>query len=143
MPEHPLFFLWLFKHQRFSSPSLHNTVSKTTLGTILLTVQDLHELQDTISHHWSSGTSHPRPTYESRGFPEGWPVSLACASVHIIHLLSTKRNQLVGSIYVLSSVTEHYIFLPLVLNPLFNGFICSTLLILSTRPQKPLTSNDL
>ena len=51
--------------------SFINTVSQATFGYLLLTVQHVCDLQDTMAGHWSLGASHPTLTQESREFHRG------------------------------------------------------------------------
>ena len=59
------------------------------------------DLQDAMPHHCFTWYFPPNP-YQ------------AFASAHILSLLANKRYYLVGSIYVLDSLTEHYINFTLV-----------------------------
>ena len=51
--EQPLLFTGCSSIQFFNLPPFPNTVSWTTIGSFLLTVQSLCELQYTMPHHWS------------------------------------------------------------------------------------------
>ena len=81
-------------------PPFTNTVSEATWDKLSVTVQHLCNLGDPMLPQWSSDFSHSALTQGSRGFPQWWQVSYACAPAHILSLLATKKYYLVGFLLI-------------------------------------------
>ena len=85
---------------------------------LVILVQYLCYLRDTMLFHLSPSTSCPTHTWRSRRFPQGLEISYGCASVHIHS--SHQKLLLHRFCLCLRTAAEPYINLFLVLNLLFN-----------------------
>ena len=103
MHEQKLVFLKLIVY-----PPFPNRVIEATLCSLPYSVQHLRNLQSAIPCHFPTATSQPH-------FLGNQSISLHVSSILSMCLcpytLATKKYYLVGSIYVLGSVTEQYISL--------------------------------
>ena len=116
-------FFWLPKNDVFNL-FLWLTGHHTTSLVSILISHNLCDLWDTMSRHW------PRLLFSVQDLPRG--AEYFHMESKYPNIVPTERCYLVGFIDVLGSATGHYINLFLVLNLVFNSWICWKLIALTT-----------